>query len=77
MLNTPIDSVGDLEQWLKAELDLGNRLGEVLMGHTIDFYRDTENEEKKATYLHDQSAIQPLLLKYQAEFDGSSAKARS
>ncbi|CAM3685853.1 M3 family oligoendopeptidase [Alicyclobacillus pomorum] len=69
LLKTPIHSVGDLEQWLKAELDLGNRLGEVLMGHTIDFYRDTENEEKKATYLHDQSVIQPLLMKYQAEID--------
>lgn len=70
LLKRPIHSVTDLEEWLKDEFLLGQRIEEVLVGHTVDFYRDTTNEEKKQIHLHDQSSIQALLLKYQAEFDG-------
>lgn len=69
LLNRTIESVADLEKWLQDELRLGQRLEEVLVGHMVDFYRETTSEEKKQTYLHDQAAIQPLLLKYQAELD--------
>lgn len=69
LLQAPIHSVADLENWLKAELNLAGRISEVFDGHMVDFYRETDNEEKKEIHIHDQSVIQPLLLKYQEEFD--------
>lgn len=69
LINRSIDSVTDLEKWLKDEFNLGQRIEEVFVGHMVDFYRDTTNEEKKQRHLQDQAVIQPMLLKYQAELD--------
>jgi oligoendopeptidase F len=45
------------------------KICEAMSGHQIDFFRDTANAEKRDIYLHDQTTVQPLLAKYQAEFD--------
>lgn len=69
ILNTPVESVEALQEWLRVELEFSNALTEVLAGRTIDFYRDTQNEEKKERHMYDQTEIQPILTKYQALFD--------
>lgn len=69
LLNTPIESVADLETWIAAEIEFSDCVNEVMTGHAADFYRDTNSAEKRDIHVHDQSKIQPLLRKYQAEFD--------
>ncbi|EPZ48133.1 hypothetical protein [Alicyclobacillus acidoterrestris] len=46
LLAEDIDSTEALERWLQRELKLSLKVQEVLAGHTIDFYRDTNSEEK-------------------------------
>lgn len=67
LLEIPIESVSDLENWLKEERNLMNKIEEVLTGHTVDFYRNTEDPDIKQTYLHDQQVVQPIILKYEAK----------
>ncbi len=69
LLNAPIESLDDLEKWLEEEKDLINKMTEALAGHQIDFYRNTEDADFKAIYVHDQQVIIPLLMKYEAELD--------
>lgn len=69
LLEVPIDSVSDLENWLKAEKDLNIKIAEAMTGHQVDFYRNTEDAGIKSTYLHDQQVIQPLLMKYEAKLN--------
>ena len=69
LLEVPINSISDLEKWLKDEKDLKNTIMEALTGHEVDFYRNTEDADIKSTYLHDQQVIQPLLLKYEAKLN--------
>ncbi|WP_054969511.1 M3 family oligoendopeptidase [Alicyclobacillus ferrooxydans] len=69
LLNQKIESVEELQTWLQAETTLSNRLSEVLMGHQVDFARDTEDEERKRIHLHDQAEIMPLLTRYEAKFN--------
>lgn len=69
LLEIPIESVSDLENWLKDEKELVNKISEAMTGHQVDFYRDTEDAEVKSTYLHDQQVIQPLIMKYEAKLN--------
>jgi oligoendopeptidase F len=69
LLEVPIDSVSDLENWLKAEKELGIKIDEAMTGHQVDFYRDTQDADIKSTFLHDQQVIQPLLMKYEAKLN--------
>lgn len=69
LLQLEVTSVADLEEWLVEERKLRDEIGEAMSGHRIDFYRDTANANKRDIYLHDQTTVQPILTKYQAEFD--------
>ncbi|MFS0862581.1 M3 family oligoendopeptidase [Fredinandcohnia sp. 179-A 10B2 NHS] len=69
LLDAPIESVSDLEQWLKDEQNLTIKIMEAMTGHQVDFYRNTEDSEIKSTFLHDQQVIQPLLMKYEAKLN--------
>jgi oligoendopeptidase F len=69
LLDVPIESISDLELWLKEEKDLMIKINEAMTGHHLDFYRNTEDALAKSTYLHDQQAIQPLLMKYEAKLN--------
>lgn len=69
LLAVPIESISDLEKWLEDEKDLLFIIDEAMTGHQVDFYRNTEDADIKSTYLHDQQAIQPLLMKYVAKLN--------
>ncbi len=69
LIDQNIQSVQELETWLNQEQTLFHQINEVLIGHEVDFLRETENTEKKALYRYDQSKVQPLLVKYQGELD--------
>lgn len=69
LVDTEIQSVVDLEQWLVQERKLGEMIQEALSGHQIDFYRDTASETKRGVHTHDQLVVRPLLLKYEASFN--------
>ena len=69
LLEVPIESISDLEKWLKDEKDLMIKIREAMTGHQIDFYRYTEDADIKSTFLHDQQVIQPLLMKYEAKLN--------
>jgi oligoendopeptidase F len=69
LLQREVTSVADLEAWLAEEKVLRDEMTEVVTSHRIDFYRDTANAEKRDLYLHDQNHVQPLWIKYQAEYD--------
>nr|WP_211246757.1 M3 family oligoendopeptidase [Cohnella pontilimi] len=69
MLRQEINSAADLENWLDEERKLREEIGEAMYGHQIDFYRDTANTVKRDIFTHDQTAVQPMLMKYGVEFD--------
>jgi oligoendopeptidase F len=69
LLDVPIESISDLEKWLKDEKDLMIKINEAMIGHHVDFYRNTEDAEIKSIYLHDQQVIQPLLMTYEAKLN--------
>jgi oligoendopeptidase F len=74
LLLLEVTSEVDLVEWLADERKLRDEIGEAMFGHQIDFYRDTLNADKRDIYLHDQTNVQPLLTKYQAEFDKKFCK---
>ena len=69
LLDVPIESVSDLEKWLKEEKELMIKIDEAVTGHQIDFYRNTEDADIKSIYLHDQQVILPLFMKYEAKLN--------
>ena len=69
LLDVPIESVTDLENWLKDEKDITIKLSEAIIGHQIDFYRNTEDADIKSIFVHDQQVIHPLLMKYEAKLN--------
>lgn len=75
LLDVPIESVSDLEKWLKDEKDLMMKIYEAIIGHQIDFYRNTDDENIKSIFLHDQQVIQPLLMKYEANLNEKYCKS--
>ncbi|HWL23574.1 MAG TPA: M3 family oligoendopeptidase [Ureibacillus sp.] len=75
LLDVQIESVSDLEKWLKDEKDLFIKIYEAIIGHQVDFYRNTEDAEIKSIFLHDQQVIQPLLMKYEAKLNEKFSKS--
>ncbi|MEW9107838.1 MAG: M3 family oligoendopeptidase [Cytobacillus gottheilii] len=69
LLEIPIESVSDLEKWLLEEKTFLHKLDEAMTGHLVDFNRNTVDEDIKATYLHDQQVILPLIMKYEAKLN--------
>ncbi|ADI00024.1 M3 family oligoendopeptidase [Salisediminibacterium selenitireducens] len=69
LLTRDIDSAADLEQWLKDQTVLYDQLEEGMTGHYIDFQCQSDSEEARKTFEHDQTIIEPLLKKYEAELD--------
>lgn len=69
ILQQGIKSVADLEEWLEGERKFREEIEEAMYGHQIDFYRDTTNAVMRDIFSHDQTAVKPMLMKYQAEFD--------
>lgn len=69
LLNQEIHSVEELEQWLKEETVLMEKIHEVLNGDYIAFNRYNDNEDIKKRYIHNQEVIMPLIKNYQALLD--------
>ncbi|GAE36956.1 M3 family oligoendopeptidase [Halalkalibacter akibai] len=64
LLNESIDSVEQLEGWLKQQSELKEAIDEAMTGHYIDFQCHSESEEAKAVFEHDQNVIDPIYKKY-------------
>ena len=75
LLQTNIDCCNDLEKWLMAESSLLMLVNEALMGHYIEYCRDTSHEHNKQRYLHDERIVKPLLNRYQQLFDEKVANS--
>ena len=69
LLQWPMASVADLEAWIAAKEDLSASITEAMSGHRIDHHRDTAHPGKRAAVRHDQTVVQPLLARYQAQLD--------
>lgn len=69
LLNAPIETSAQLEQWLKDQSLLFDQIEEMLSGHYITFQQFNTDEAAKRAFEHDQQVIQPLLKKYTAAFN--------
>lgn len=69
LLTRDIGSTAELEQWLKDQTVLYDQLEEGMTGHYIDFQCQSDSEEARKAFEHDQTIIEPLLKKYEAELD--------
>lgn len=69
LLEQPINSAADLEDWLKEQSKLSEAIYEVLTGHYIDFQCKNDDEVVKQRFEHDQQVVQPMLKSYSAKFD--------
>jgi len=69
LVERSIESLADLHQWLKDEESFGKGVSEAYIGHVIDFYCQTDDEVRKARYLHDQAVVMPMLAKFQFSLD--------
>jgi len=69
LLNKMISSKLDLENWLKEESKVIWDIEEQLRSHYIAFQCNTDDEEIKDTFEHDQQFVKPLLKRYQNLLD--------
>ncbi|MBU9711736.1 M3 family oligoendopeptidase [Evansella tamaricis] len=69
LLAQPIETVTQLENFLKDQSDLYDALEEGLSGHYIDFQCHSNSEEQKKTFEHDQKYIEPIFKRYDALLD--------
>ncbi|WP_416149119.1 M3 family oligoendopeptidase [Salipaludibacillus sp. HK11] len=69
LVNEPITSVAQLEDWLIRQSDLFDAIEEGLTGHYIDFQSQSDSTSAKQTFEHDQQVIEPLIKKYDALLD--------
>jgi len=69
LLTRPLHSLVDLQDWLNEEELFGKHVSEAFMGHAIDFYCQTDDEERKARHVHDQTVVMPMLAQQQFELD--------
>jgi M3 family oligoendopeptidase len=76
LLEQDIRSVSELERWLADERLICAEVEEVITSDLINFYRDTQDINKRDLYLYDQTNIQPVLTKYNAEFDNKFSNCR-
>ncbi|MGE7890158.1 M3 family oligoendopeptidase [Bacillus cereus] len=65
LLNKMISSKLDLENWLKEQSKVIWDIEEQLRSHYIAFQCNTDDEEIKDTFEHDQQFVKPLLKRYQ------------
>ena len=69
LLNKMISSKLDLENWLKEQSKVIWDIEEQLRSHYIAFQCNTNDEEIKDTFEHDQQFVKPLLKRYQNLLD--------
>ncbi|HDR4479423.1 M3 family oligoendopeptidase [Bacillus thuringiensis] len=69
LLNKMISSKLDLENWLKEQSKVIWDIEEPLRSHYIAFQCNTDDEEIKDTFEHDQQFVKPLLKRYQNLLD--------
>ncbi|MFJ6273214.1 M3 family oligoendopeptidase [Bacillus thuringiensis] len=69
LLNKMISSKLDLENWLKEQSKVIWDIEEQVRSHYIAFQCNTDNEEIKDTFEHDQQFVKPLLKRYQNLLD--------
>lgn len=69
LLNKMISSKLDLENWLKEQSKVIWEIEEQLRLHYIAFQCNTDDEEIKDTFEHDQQFVKPLLKRYQNLLD--------
>ncbi|HDR6259501.1 TPA: M3 family oligoendopeptidase [Bacillus cereus] len=69
LLNKIISSKLDLENWLKEQSKVIWDIEEQLRSHYIAFQCNTDDEEIKDTFEHDQQFVKPLLKRYQNLLD--------
>ncbi|KFN02203.1 M3 family oligoendopeptidase [Bacillus clarus] len=69
LLDIPISSKLDLENWLKEQSKLIWEIEEQLRSHYIAFQCKTDNQEIKDTFEYDQQHVRPLLKRYQNLYD--------
>ncbi|KXI55676.1 MULTISPECIES: M3 family oligoendopeptidase [Bacillus cereus group] len=69
LLNKMISSKLDLENWLKEQSKVIWEIEEQLKSHYIAFQCNTDDEEIKDTFEHDQQFVKPLLKRYQNLLD--------
>ncbi|OTX85726.1 oligoendopeptidase F [Bacillus thuringiensis] len=69
LLNKKISSKLDLENWLKEQSKVIWEIEEQLRSHYIAFQCNTDDEETKDTFEHDQQFVKPLLKRYQNLLD--------
>ncbi|WP_088363925.1 M3 family oligoendopeptidase [Bacillus cereus] len=69
LLNKMISSKLDLENWLKEQSKVIWDIEEQLRSHYIAFQCNTDDEEIKDTFEHDQQFVKPLLKRYQNLLD--------
>ncbi|MGD6837556.1 M3 family oligoendopeptidase [Bacillus thuringiensis] len=71
LLNKMISSKLDLENWLKEQSKVIWDIEEQLRSHYIAFQCNTDDEEIKDTFEHDQQFVKPLLKRYQNLLDNN------
>ncbi|EOO27849.1 M3 family oligoendopeptidase [Bacillus cereus BAG1X2-3] len=69
LLNKMISSKLDLENWLKEQSKVIWDIEEQVRSHYIAFQCNTDDEEIKDTFEHDQQFVKPLLKRYQNLLD--------
>ena len=69
LLNEVISSKLELENWLKEQSKVIWEIEEQLRSHYIAFQCNTDDEEIKDTFEHDQQFVKPLLKRYQNLLD--------
>ncbi|HDR4682724.1 M3 family oligoendopeptidase [Bacillus cereus] len=69
LLNKMVSSKLDLENWLKEQSKVILEIEEQLRSHYIAFQCNTDDEEIKGTFEHDQQFVKPLLKRYQNLLD--------
>ncbi|MGF9966430.1 M3 family oligoendopeptidase [Bacillus rhizoplanae] len=69
LLQTEIQSIEELEGWLKSQSRLLDEIDEQLKQHYIQFQCNTYNQQVKEAYDFDQKHVQPLVKHYKSLLD--------
>ncbi len=69
LLEQPLHSADELEKWILRISELMDGVAEGLAGHYIDFQCSSNSEEAKKAIEHDQEYIEPMVKRYEGEFD--------
>ncbi|WP_186576983.1 M3 family oligoendopeptidase [Aquibacillus kalidii] len=69
LLHAPLQSVKEVEAWLKDVSTFYDEIQEALDGHYIDFNAHNQDEKAKQAFEYDQEKIEPLLKQYTAMLD--------